>query len=319
MTPHKGILAVDESPASLDHKFTPLSISNDFAHRHDFRDLLFTTEGIEQYLSGIILHDETARDHMANLVAIPDYLTAHRIVPGIKVDQGLAPLGDSRESITRGLDTLSSRLQDYFKMGLRFAKWRAAFTITTNQSGDILTPTPLAIKENCDLLAAYAHECQLAGLAPILEPEVLWDGDYPIEACYNVTAKILDTLSVSISNYPLDLSGCIYKINMIQAGKSHDPESTPSEVAKFTSTLLNTCVPVGLGGVVFLSGGQSPERATANLAAIIEHGPYPWPVSFAFARAITAPAITTWHGDSAESKKARQAFLDRLIANTSIL
>lgn len=310
----KGILAADESGGSIHRKFEEYGIPDDYRHRHDYRNIFFTTNGIEKYLSGIILFDETARDHMDDLTPIPDYLTSLRIIPGIKVDQGLTSLSGTDEQVTKGLSDLPRRLTEYYNMGLRFAKWRAAFTINIRDS-HLLTPSDRAIDENCTRLAEYATCCQRAGLVPIVEPEVVYDGDYDIATCSEVTAHVLDSLASALIDHNVNLRACIYKINMVQNGKKYREKSTPAEVGGATSTIMNTHIPTGLGGVVFLSGGQTPSEATANLAAIIEKGPYPYPVTFSFARALQDPALHAWAGDNQNTEKARKAFLAQLRAN----
>ena len=314
MAPPKGILAADESGGSIKKKFAQLSIPDTPTNRHIYRNIFFATNYIEEYLSGIILFDETAHDRMDTGEAIPDFLIAHRIIPGIKVDEGLIPLDNSEETITKGLDTLPERLREYYQMGLRFAKWRAAFNLTVN-GNQILTPTPHAISENCKILAEYARDCQSAGIVPIVEPEVVYDGYYSIEQNATTTSKILRTLIEELNNYGVNLKACIIKCNMVLAGKQYGTQSTPEEVSRATAEGLKNSVPADIAGIVFLSGGQTPEQATANLAAIMKQGPFPWHLTFSFARALQDPALFTWQGDDSNLEKARQAFLDRLIAN----
>ena len=204
-------------------------------------------------------------------------------------------------------------------MGLRFAKWRSAFEIRLDEQGDIITPTTTAIETNCQILADYAHACQKAGIVPIVEPEVVYDGYYTIEQNAETTAKILDCLFDKLVKANVNLRACILKVNMVLAGKQMETQSTPSEIGKMTAETLKNHVPADLAGVVFLSGGQTPEQATDNLAEIIKNGPYEWPVTFSFARALQDPALFAWAGDNKNTEKARQAFLDRLIANASAL
>ena len=313
VAPGKGILAADESGGSIEKKFAQLNIEDTFQNRHDYRNLFFSTKDIENYVSGIILFDETARDLADNGQAIPDYLVSRRIIPGIKVDQGLEKFKDSEETYTKGLDSLEKRLREYYEMGLRFAKWRAAFNITAT------TPSEHAISENCRILAEYAKACQSAGLVPIVEPEVVYDGNYPIEQNIETTSKILDKLFEELKNHHVNLRACILKVNMVISGKQYETQSTPEEVGKSTAEVLKNHVPEELAGIVFLSGGQTPEQATANLAAVLENGPFPWPVTFSFARALQDPALYAWAGNNENSEKARQAFLGRLIANSEIL
>ena len=315
----KGILAADESGGSIHKKFEQLNIADTYENRRDYRNIFFTTPDLEKYVNGVILFDETARQYADDGKNFVDYLTTKRIIPGIKVDQGLEKLGDSLETYTKGLDGLMDRLEEYHSMGLRFAKWRAAFEIHLNNRGEILTPSPNAIVENCRILAEYAAQCQSAGLVPIVEPEVVFDGYYSIEKNAEITGKILDTLFAKLSEYHVNLRACILKVNMIIAGKNFDHPSTPEEVGAHTAEVLKNHVPAELAGIVFLSGGQTPEQATDNLAAVIKNGPFPWPVTFSFARALQDPALYAWAGDNNNAEKARQAFLGRLIANTNAL
>ena len=317
--PGKGILAADESGGSIKKKFAELNIPDTFENRHSYRDIFLSTPDIENYLSGIILFDETARDHTNAGETYVDHLTSRRIIPGIKVDQGLEKFKGSDETYTKGLDNLPRRLREYYEMGLRFAKWRAAFNITSSENGEIITPSDNAIEENCRILAEYARACQSAGLVPIVEPEVVYQGNYNIDTCAKITAKVLDTLFKELENFGINLRACILKCNMILAGKDYLPSSTPEEVGQKTAEILKDHVPEDLAGIVFLSGGQTPEQATDNLAAVLKNGPFPWPITFSFARAIQDPALFSWSGDNNNIEKARQAFLDRLIANKTVL
>ena len=317
MTPAKGILAADESGGSIHKKFEVLGIPDDFVHRHDYRNIFFSTPGIEDYLSGIILFDETAHDYADNGESVPDYLIARRIIPGIKVDQGLVE--KNGESYTLGIDNLANRLREYYEMGLRFAKWRAAFKITLNNAGRMLTPSRNAITENCRRLAEYASLCQSAGLVPIVEPEIIYDGNHSITKCAEATGKILDNLIDDLNDFGVNLRATIIKTNMILAGKSYPAASTPDEVARATAEVLLRHIPANIGGVVFLSGGQTPEQATANLAAILRQAKYPFPITFSFARAIQAPVLETWHGDADNIPAAKDILLDMLKRNCSVL
>ncbi len=319
VVPKKGILAADESGGSIKKKFAELNIEDTFENRHNYRNIFFTTPNIENYVTGVILFDETVRDFVDDGQTVVDYLISRRIVPGIKVDQGLEKFSGSEETYTKGLDGLPGRLREYYKMGLRFAKWRAAFNLTVSNDGKILTPTADAITENCRILAEYAYMCQSAGIVPIVEPEVVYDGDYSIEKNVEVTGNILDSLFSELRKHDVNLKACILKVNMILAGKRFNTPSTTEEVGRATAEVLKNHVPENLAGVVFLSGGQTPEQATDNLAAVLKNGPFPWPVTFSFARALQDPALHAWNGDSNNNEKARQAFLDRLIANSKAL
>ena len=316
----KGILAADESGGSIHKKFNQLQIADTYDNRRDYRNIFFTTPNLADYINGVILFDETARQIADDGQNFVDYLTGKRIIPGIKVDQGLEPLNpNSLETITKGLDGLDRRLAEYYQMGLRFAKWRAAFELRINQNGDVLTPTDEAITKNCDNLAQYAFACQQAGIVPIVEPEVVYDGYYDIDKSAAVTAKILDQLFKSLTDTGVNLRACILKVNMILSGKQYDKQSTPAEVGQATAKVLKEHVPTDLAGVVFLSGGQTVEQATDNLAEITKNGPYPWPVTFSFARALQDPALYAWQGDNANADAARTAFLKRLKANAEAL
>lgn len=313
--PGKGILAADESGGSIAKKFAQLHIPDTFENRHAYRDIFFTTPDLEKYLSGVILFDETARDHASSGQTYVDFLTAQRLIPGIKVDQGLEKFPDSEETYTKGLDGLPQRLEEYHEMGLRFAKWRAAFNLTLDDFGNIVTPTDLAITENAKILATYAKDCQNAGLVPIVEPEVIYDGYYTIEKCAEATGRVLDALFQALKAQKVNLRACLLKVNMVLAGKQMHAQSTPQQVGRATAAVLRQHVPVDLAGVVFLSGGQNPAQATTNLAAVLEHGPFPWPVTFSFARALQDPALFAWQGQPENIKKARRAFAARLTEN----
>ena len=311
--PGKGILAADESGGSIEKKFAQLNIPDTFENRHDYRNLFFTTTDLERYVNGIILFDETARDFMDDGESIVDYLISHRIIPGIKVDQGLESWQGTEEKYTKGLDGLEDRLKEYYAMGLRFAKWRAAFNITDS------TPSDECIAENCRILAEYAAKCQSAGLVPIVEPEVVYDGYYTLDRSVSVTGKILRALFTELSNWHVNLRACILKVNMVLAGKQYETGSTPEEVGRATAEVLKNYVPKDLAGVVFLSGGQTVEQATDNLAAVIKNGPFAWPVTFSFARALQDPALFTWQGNNDNAEEAKAAFKARLVANTDVL
>ena len=312
MAKGKGILAIDESENSIKDKFAAINIENTFENRHDYREVLLSTPNIENYLNGIILCDETARDHMDTGESVPDFIISKRIIPGIKVDQGLVYFSspNSDETYTKGLDNLEKRLREYREMGLRFAKWRAAF---------IINPSEQAISENCRILAEYAKACQSAGLVPIAEVEVLYDGGYPIDKNADTTDKIICRLIEELRNYNVNLSACIIKCNMVLSGKNNRRVSPPEEVGKATAEVLKNSVPNEIAGIVFLSGGQNPEQATKNLSAIIKNGPFPWPITFSFARALQDPALHAWIGNVDNVKRAQKIFQKYLQKNTEIL
>ncbi|MFV0485235.1 MAG: class I fructose-bisphosphate aldolase [Candidatus Saccharimonadales bacterium] len=318
MAAGKGILAADESGGSIHKKFESMNITDDEQHRRDYRNLFFTTPNLEKYVSGVILFDETARQKADNGVDFINYLKRKGIVPGIKVDQGLKNFEGTMENYTDGLEGLPDRLKEYYKMGARFAKWRAAFEIKEDVPSDIM-PSDMAIQKNAEILAQYARDCQDTGIVPIVEPEVVYDGYYTTQQNADVTGKILDALFKELEKKNVDLKGCILKVNMILAGKKFYQQSTPEEVGKITSLVLKGHVPKELAGVVFLSGGQEMEQATNNLQAVTNEGPYPWPVTFSFARALQDAALLAWKGDNRNADDAREAFRKRLSANCDAL
>ena len=315
VAPGKGILAADESGGSIQKKFAQLDIPDDEQHRRDYRNIFLSTPELEKYVNGVILFEETTHQKADNGEDFVSFLTAKGIIPGIKVDQGLEDLDGAEpgEKYTKGLEGLPERLNAFYDQGLRFAKWRAAFEITAD------TPSDFAITKNCEILAQYAKDCQTAGIVPIVEPEVVHDGDYTIEKCAEVTGKILKQLFVELDRAGVRLEACILKCNMVLAGKKYPIQSTPEEVGRATAEVLKANVPEELAGVVFLSGGQTVEQATDNLRAVEKNGPFPWPVTFSFARALQDPALYAWKGDNTNCAEASEAFKKRLIANTEAL
>ena len=309
----KGILAADESGGSIHKKFEGMGIPDDVAHRRDYRNLFFTTPELEKYVNGVILFDETARQLADNGENFVDFLTSKGIIPGIKVDMGLANLPGSTEKYTLGLNGLSDRLVEYYDMGLRFAKWRAAFEITET------APSKNAIEKNCQILADYALLCQKAKIVPIVEPEVVHDGNYSVEKCAAVTGAILEKLFEELKKKGVQINATILKVNMVLAGGQYTTQSSPKEVGEWTAKVLKKYVPEDLAGVVFLSGGQGVEQATENLQAVTNQGPFPWPVTFSYARALQGPALEAWRGDNKNADAARDAFHARLVANAQAL
>lgn len=309
----KGILAADESGGSIHKKFESMHIPDDYQHRRDYRNLFFTTPDLEKYVNGVILFDETARQTADDGRDFVKYLTGRGIIPGIKVDKGLANMPGSQEKYTLGLNGLDERLEEYFDMGLRFAKWRAAFEITPT------TPTKNTVYKNVEILASYAKKCQEANIVPIVEPEVVFDGDYPVEHSAAITGIILKELFAELERQEVDLAATILKVNMILAGKQYKTQSTPKEVGDWTAKVLKKYVPETLAGVVFLSGGQTPEQATENLQEVTNHGPFPWPVTFSYARALQGPALEAWQGNNKNYPAAKAAFKERLEANCKAL
>ena len=326
LSPGRGILAADESGGSIHKKFEEAGITDDASHRRDYRNIFFTTHNLEKYVSGVILFDETARQKADNGENFVNFLTDKGIVAGIKVDEGLEPFSEpeyANEKWTKGLDTLPKRLAEYYEMGARFAKWRAAFEVTLDGVGgeniSVKTPSSFAILKNCEILAQYARDCQNAGIVPIVEPEVVHDGYYSIETCAQITGDILDCLFSQLEKFNVNLEGCIVKTNMVLAGKRYETKSTPDEVGKWTVKVLKEHCPKELAGVVFLSGGQSVEQATQNLQAITNYSTLPFPVTFSYARALQSPALDAWRGDNNNADEARRAFAARLVANCRAL
>ena len=313
MAPGKGILAADESGGNIHKKFETMLIPDDEQHRRDYRNLLLATPELERYVNAVILFDETTHQKCDDGRDFVAYLTAHGIIPGVKVDEGLANFPDSDEQYTKGIDGLKKRLPEYYAKGLRFCKWRAAFTI------DLGKPSDMAILKNCQLLAEYAKICQDCNMVPIVEPEVQYDGNYTIEQSSEITGKVLDILFDELAKAGVKLDATILKVNMVMAGKKYPIQSTPEEVGRATAAMLKSHVPENVAGVVFLSGGQTVEQATDNLAAIIKNSPFPWPVTFSFSRALQMPALETWKGDNDKIPAARDAFKARLIANVDAL
>lgn len=326
VSPGKGILAADESGGSIHKKFEEAGIPDDETHRRDYRNIFFTTHHLSDYVNGVILFDETARQLSDKGSDFVSYLTSLGIIPGIKVDLGLEPFSEPEymsENWTKGLSDLPERLAEYYEMGARFAKWRAAFNVELSGVGEsevsIKTPSTFAILKNCEILAEYARDCQNAGIVPIVEPEVVHDGYYSVETCAKITGQILDTLFEQLKRFNVNIEGCLLKVNMVLAGKKFENQSSPEEVGYWTAKVLREHCPRELAGVVFLSGGQGVEQATENLQAVTNNGPFPWPVTFSFARALQGPALDAWKGDNNNADDAREAFYRRLVANCKAL
>lgn len=313
MTQGKGILAADESGGSIHKKFEGMGIPDDESHRRDYRNIFFTTPDLEKYVNGVILFDETARQFADNGSDFISFLASRGVMSGIKVDQGLVNFENSDEKYTQGLEGLPERLAEYYHMGARFAKWRAAFEVTEN------SPSEMAMQKNAEILAQYARDCQHAGIVPIVEPELVYDGDYTIEQNIEYTGLILDKLFAELNKKNVSLPGCVLKVNMVLAGKKQAVQSTPEEVGAATAQVLRQHVPSELAGIVFLSGGQSVQQATDNLQAVTNNGPFPWPVTFSYARALQDPALQAWQGNNDNADAAREAFRLRLVANAEAL
>lgn len=302
----KGILAADESISTIEKRFSSFSIESTPENRRKYREMLLTSMGIENYLGGVILFDETLGQETEGKT-FPEYLTKRGVVPGIKVDEGLESFGDSEEKITKGLETLETRLTKYFAMGLKFTKWRAAFLIS-----DIFPSKPF-LEENIKRLADFAEISQKHGLVPIVEPEILLDGSHTTTRCGEVEEKVLSTLFEKIKSKNVDLKKLLVKTSMVLPGKDSGVKAEPLEVANFTLRVLKNSVPPEVFGIVFLSGGQTPDEATKNLNEISKlKGSAPWEISFSFARALQEEALSVWGGKDENILKAQEVFIGRL-------
>ncbi len=310
VAPGKGILAADESIGTMSSRLEKAGVSATAENRRRYRELLASTPGLADGASGIILCDETLGQTFSDGTPFAMAVRALGILPGIKVDTGAKPCpGLPGETITEGLDGLPARLARYAETGAAFAKWRAVYTITDEH------PTAGAIRSNADALARYAAACQEAGIVPIVEPEVLMDGDHSIERCGQVTAEVHAAVREALALLNVDLAGIVLKPNMVIEGRDHPDHATPERVAEATVEVLRSW-PDELAGIAFLSGGQSPERATANLRAMQDH-PTPWPLTFSFGRALVDPALAAWHGDPALVVAGQAALAERVGANAS--
>lgn len=311
VAPGKGLLAADESNHTATKRLSEYGIGTSEEMRRQYRDLFLGTPGVEQYLSGVILFEETLGQKGDDKKLFPNSLAERGIAPGIKVDQGTEAFPESPdELITNGLLGLPERLATYKKQGAVFTKWRAVITI----DGDRL-PSAKAIHENAKRLASYAKETQTAGLVPILEPEVLLDGKHSRERAKKVLEETFGTLFSVITEHGVDTSGLILKTAMALTGKESSRKDTPEEVAEATVEALMNAVPRSLPGIVFLSGGQTPEQATENLAAITKEArkrEAPWPLTFSYARALQEEALKAWKGKPENVEEARKAFMSRL-------
>jgi fructose-bisphosphate aldolase class I len=306
----KGILAADESDGTIKKRFDSIGIESTEENRRAYRDLLFTTDGVEEYISGVILFDETIRQAGVDGTPFPKLLESKGIIPGIKVDKGAKPLANSEdETITEGLDGLRERLEDYRGLGARFAKWRATYSITDH------LPSDYCIWTNAHALARYAALCQEAGLVPIVEPEVLMDGTHTIERAFSVTSRVLGAVYTELFDQKVRLEGTLLKPNMVLTGYEAPDHASPDDVAEWTLKCFYRHVPAAVPGIVFLSGGQSDEDATANLNAMNKRGPHPWQLSFSYGRALQAPALKAWGGKPENVQAGQRAYYHRAKMN----
>ncbi|MDX6512994.1 MAG: fructose-bisphosphate aldolase, class [Gaiellaceae bacterium] len=306
----KGILAADESDSTIKKRFDSIGVESTEETRRGYRDLLFTTPGAEEYISGVILYDETIRQSAADGTPFPKLLAAKGIIPGIKVDLGAKPLALAEgETVTEGLDGLRERLQEYHGLGARFAKWRATYSIGDGH------PSDYCIWTNAHALARYAALCQEAGIVPIVEPEVLMDGGHSLHDSERVTGRVLNAVYTELHDQRVDLFGTLLKPNMVLSGYDAADRAGVDEVAEATLRVFSTHVPAAVPGIVFLSGGQSDEDATAHLNAMNARGPHPWQLSFSYGRALQAPALKAWSGKPENVEAGQRAYYHRAKMN----
>ena len=308
----KGILAADESTPTCKKRFDGINVESTEENRNKYRNMLFTADGIENYISGVILFDETLRQStMEGGIAFPDHLTKLGILPGIKVDKGakqLANTGD--EKITEGLDGLRDRLKEYYELGARFTKWRAVITIGENM------PTAYCMSANAHALARYAALCQEQGLVPIVEPEILMDGTHTIDESYQLTTETLYNVFYELVSQGVELEGMVLKPNMVLSGYDCSEQASVEQVAEMTVDCFLNTVPAAVPGIAFLSGGQSDELATAHLNAMNQIDNTPWNLTFSYGRALQAPALKAWSGKDENVSSAQDAFMKRAKFNS---
>jgi fructose-bisphosphate aldolase, class I len=311
VAPGKGILAADESDGTIKKRFDSIGVDSTEENRRAYRDLLFTTEGAEEFISGVILFDETIRQSSEDGTPFPKLLEQRGIIPGIKVDKGAKPLALSpAETVTEGLDGLRDRLAEYRDLGARFTKWRAVIKIDGSE-----VPSDYCIWTNAHALARYAALSQEAGLVPIVEPEVLMDGDHTIERSYAVTSRTLQAVFTELYDQRVAREGMLLKPNMVLSGYDSSDQADTRTVAETTVKCLRNTVPAAVPGIVFLSGGQSDETATSHLSAMNAIGPHPWELSFSYGRALQAPALKAWGGEAEKVAAAQQAYYIRAKLN----
>jgi fructose-bisphosphate aldolase class I len=306
VAPHKGILAADESTGTIGKRFAAIGIENTEPNRRAYRDMLFGTPDLGEHISGVILFDETIRQQALDGTPFTELLTKYGIIPGIKVDTGAKDLAlHPGEKVTEGLDGLRERIAEYVRLGARFAKWRAVITIGEG------IPSRACLEANGHALSRYAALCQEGGLVPIVEPEVLMDGDHSIERCEKVTEETLHTVFDELFVQGIALEGMVLKPNMVVPGMKAPRQASVEEVAERTLRVLRRCVPPAVPGIAFLSGGQSAELATAHLQAMNAAGNLPWSLTFSFGRALQDPALKAWGGDPSKVEAGRQQLARR--------
>jgi len=310
VAPGKGVLAADESTPTMAKRLAGVGLESTEPRRRTYREILFTTESLDEHIGGVILFDETARQQDQDGTPFPELLRRRGIVPGIKVDRGTRPLaGFPGEVATQGLDGLRERLEEYAALGLRFAKWRAVIRIADG------LPTDACVEANAHELARYAALSQEAGLTPIVEPEVLMDGPHDLGTCAEVTERVLREVYAQLSSQRVALEASLLKPNMVLPGAEAESVASDEQIARATLEVLRRAVPAAVPGILFLSGGQSDEQATARLNAINRRGPQPWELSFSFGRALQAPVLKAWAGEDANRPAAQVALLKRARLN----
>jgi fructose-bisphosphate aldolase class I len=308
----KGILAADESTGTIKKRFDSIGVESTEETRRAYRDLLFTTEGVEEFISGVILYDETIHQKASDGTPFPNLLASKGIIPGIKVDTGAKPLAHAEgETVTEGLDGLGGRFAEYRELGARFAKWRAVISI-----GDHI-PSEYAIWVNAHALARYAALAQEAGLVPIVEPEVLMDGDHTIERSFHETSRTLHAVFTELRDQRVQPEGILLKPNMVLPGYSTPDQVSDQQIVHETLRSFRRHVPAAVPGIVFLSGGQSEEEATRRLNAMNAIGPHPWKLSFSYGRALQAAALKAWGGKDENVEAAQRAFYHRAKMNSA--
>ncbi|HVL02996.1 MAG TPA: class I fructose-bisphosphate aldolase [Acidimicrobiales bacterium] len=312
VAPGKGILAADESTATIGKRFASINVESTEEKRRAYRDALLTTPNLADSISAVILYDETIRQSAADGTPFPKMLADHGILPGIKVDTGAKELAKAPgEKITEGLDGLRERIAEYVELGARFAKWRAVITI-----GDGI-PSATCIEANAHALARYAALCQEGGLVPIVEPEVMMDGDHSIERCFEVTEATQRVVFAALASQRVDLEQMVLKPNMVVSGKGNERQAGVDEVAELTLRCLRRTVPAAVPGIAFLSGGQGAEMASEHLNAMNARGPQPWVLTFSYGRALQDPALAAWKGEDANRDASQQALAARCQANSA--
>ena len=313
----KGILAADESGATTEKRFSKVGIENTEDNRRAYRELFFTTPGVGKYISGVILHDETIRQKASTGQSFVTMLEAEDILPGIKVDLGLKDMeGSPEEKLTKGLEGLPARLEEYARLGAKFAKWRSVITILPAAGGGYSGPTDANIRQNAKDLAAYAKACQEAGIVPMVEPEVLMDGGHSLADCAAASEKILTALFEELTKAGVAIEGLILKTNMVVPGKESGEKMDAVKVADETLRIFKKVLPANLPGQTFLSGGQSELDATVNLQEMNKRGALPWKLSFSYARALQSTALNTWLGKPENVAAAQSAFIKRAQMNS---